>query len=832
MIKNEKINTIPYDYKNVPIPGGGFVTGFVFHPTKGNILYARTDIGGCYRFDFDKKLWIPLVDEANNNDLSATFPLSIAINKSKPEEFYIACGDGEHGRLSISKDYGESFTNLDIPSPIHGNYPGRGTGERLVIDDNNSEVIYFGSMKKGLLRSEDGGKTWSGLKVGEYNETEITFVYVDARTIIKDSIHRSKTIIVGTTGEANKRYEKIRGNSLYISNDGGESFLPLPEPEPVITEQSCIAGFVGSRCSFDGTYLYITAVSTGAYASYGFSSYACDSNHPADGRLLRFLINEDGIVSEYTDVTPMIAAIPEIQETYKVKDNNKTEILYKQHESYEKIKIGCGLGGVATTKQVPGLVVCTTIARNSGEMILISRDCGVTWSVNLHGLTTGKIEFTVPYMKPEYNGNSSLIHWLSDIKINPHNPNHAIFNTGTGVFMTFNLLDSDCKWISETYGIEETVHLNIYSPPEGKVKLIDILGDLGGFAFSDLDKPAENTFADREGNRYITCCNGDYSDLDSNYVVATPRGNWTGKTKGGVIFSTDQCKTFNLLSHPFGLSPFIDELLTEINKPNINSGWAAISPDCKTIIWSIAKRISLPANAVVYTLDAGKTWFQSKVYDISGKLLQDEMIIPKEPANLKAGGWKAYKEYIGNIIGLKVFADRVNSNIFYGFGDHSKLYVSKDGGRSFYQLPTPSGMPILNLAGIDGGNLAEIRVESNKEGVIWIAFGEGGLWKLEYHMEQNEFKAFKITKDKDVIDCQGMGKGLNDQCKALYVSGTMKGVYGIWQSLDEGKTWNQINNQKQMYGQIRGITGDPRVFGRVYVATGTRGVLYGEPCVI
>lgn len=827
MINNQNNDTSTYTYKNVPIPGGGFVTGFVFHPETENILYARTDIGGCYRFDFDNKRWIPLVDEATNNDLSATFPLSIALNKSKPEELYIACGDGEHGRLSISKDYGESFIDVEIPSPIHGNYPGRGTGERLIVDDNNPDVIYFGSMKKGLLRSIDGGSTWEQLKVGENNEMEITFVFVDSRFTVVDNTIRSKTVIVGTTGAVNKRADQIRGYSLYISKDGGESFIPMPEPEPVVTEHSCIAGFVGSRCSFDGTYLYITAVSTGPYASFGFSSYACDSNHPADGRLLRYQMNGDGDITEYVDVTPIIAAVPEIQKRDKSGKNKLA--LHRKKDTENLIKIGCGLGGVATCEKVPGLVVCTTIARNSGEMILISRDYGKTWEVNLHGLTTGHIQFTVPYMKPEYNGGSSLIHWLSDIKINPNNPNHAVFNTGTGVFMTYNLLDESCTWVSETYGIEETVHLNIYSPPSGEVKLLDILGDLGGFAFTDLDKPAENTFADREGNRYITCCNGDFSDVNPNYIVATPRGNWTGKTKGGVIFSKDQCKTFDLLKHPFGISPFIDELLTEINKPNVNSGWAAISPDCSTIIWSIAKRISLPANAVVYTRDAGKTWIRSEIYDIHGNIIQDEMIIPKEPANLKSGGWKAYKEYIGNIIGLKVFADRVNSNIFYGFGDHSKIYVSRDSGKSFYQCPTPENMPILNLAGIDGGNLAEIRVESGKEGVIWIAFGEGGLWKMVYDTNRNEFKAMKVSKDGDVIDCQGMGKGKNKDCKALYVSGTIQGIYGIWQSLDEGKTFTRINNEKQMYGQIRGITGDPRVFGRVYVATGSRGVLYGDP---
>ena len=29
------VNQIPYEYSNLPIPGGGYVTGFLFHPQRG-----------------------------------------------------------------------------------------------------------------------------------------------------------------------------------------------------------------------------------------------------------------------------------------------------------------------------------------------------------------------------------------------------------------------------------------------------------------------------------------------------------------------------------------------------------------------------------------------------------------------------------------------------------------------------------------------------------------------------------------------------------------------------------------------------------------------------
>lgn len=68
---------------------------------------------------------------------------------------------------------------------------------------------------------------------------------------------------------------------------------------------------------------------------------------------------------------------------------------------------------------------------------------------------------------------------------------------------------------------------------DGPVKVLDILGDLGGFAFEDPDTPCANSFADADGNRYITCINADFSDEHPEYVIVTPRGNWKGKSKGG-----------------------------------------------------------------------------------------------------------------------------------------------------------------------------------------------------------------------------------------------------------------------------------------------------------
>jgi hypothetical protein len=69
--------------------------------------------------------------------------------------------------------------------------------------------------------------------------------------------------------------------------------------------------------------------------------------------------------------------------------------------------------------------------------------------------------------------------------------------------------------------------------------MLDIVGDLGGFAFRTLTKPCGNSFADPWGNRYITCMNADYPETTAAPVAVTARGNWTGATTGGLIVSDD-----------------------------------------------------------------------------------------------------------------------------------------------------------------------------------------------------------------------------------------------------------------------------------------------------
>jgi xyloglucan-specific exo-beta-1,4-glucanase len=65
---------------------------------------------------------------------------------------------------------------------------------------------------------------------------------------------------------------------------------------------------------------------------------------------------------------------------------------------------------------------------------------------------------------------------------------------------------------------------------------------------------------------------------------------------------------------------------------------------------------------------------------------------------------------------------------------------------------------------------------------------------------------------------------------ALYSSAEVFGVWGIYRSDDGGIIWLRINDNQHQYALTNTtITGDPRIFGRVYFGTNGRGIIYGDP---
>jgi photosystem II stability/assembly factor-like uncharacterized protein len=65
----------------------------------------------------------------------------------------------------------------------------------------------------------------------------------------------------------------------------------------------------------------------------------------------------------------------------------------------------------------------------------------------------------------------------------------------------------------------------------------------------------------------------------------------------------------------------------------------------------------------------------------------------------------------------------------------------------------------------------------------------------------------------------------------MYLRGRIAGQAGFFRSDDGGTTWVRINDEQHQFGGANRpmIIGDPRVYGRVYLTTGGRGIIRGDP---
>lgn len=126
------VNSVSYEWKSVPIVGGGFVDGIVFHPEAPGVRYCRTDMGGAYRWDAASNQWTPLLDWISLDESNLQGVESIAIDPQNPQNVYIACGtytSSSNGAILCSYDGGRTFARVDVPFTMGGNENGRGNGD-------------------------------------------------------------------------------------------------------------------------------------------------------------------------------------------------------------------------------------------------------------------------------------------------------------------------------------------------------------------------------------------------------------------------------------------------------------------------------------------------------------------------------------------------------------------------------------------------------------------------------------------------------------------------------------------------------------------------------
>jgi hypothetical protein len=429
-------NDGPYDWKSVPYGGGGFIDGFVFHPRERGLLYARTDIGGAYRFDPATDSWIPLLDQLTKSQTDLSGVLSLALDPNDPDRVYVAGGlyldpSARNGALLASADRGATWQINELPIRLGGNSPGRGSGERLQVDPDNGDILYLGTSQDGLMVSTDRGRSFASLG---FEPRHVSLVLVDPRSGRKGK--GSQVLWVGSHDKP----------GLYVSRDAGRSF----EHEAATPAQAPQHAVLGN----DGT-LYV------AFAT-GDGRIACNPSYAKRGSVWKRSTS-----GKWTDITP---------------------------EDPAKDPHGFGYSGIDVDRQVPGRLVVSTIERwSAGDDVFVSTDDGAHWrSVGAHSHHDAS---AYPWLVNYMRGEDKMGHWLADVKLDPFDGERAIYGTGYGLWLTKNLgaahKGGTVQWDFAVRNLEETATLEIRSP-SGGATLLGAMGDVSGAAWDDVAKTPRN----------------------------------------------------------------------------------------------------------------------------------------------------------------------------------------------------------------------------------------------------------------------------------------------------------------------------------------------------
>ncbi|MFV0285074.1 MAG: carbohydrate-binding protein [Demequina sp.] len=458
-----------YDWSNAAISGGGYVPGIIYSQTEPGLVYARTDIGGTYRLDRATDTWVPLLDHVGWDDWNRLGVLSLATDPVDTHRVYAATGmytnewDPDNGAILRSDDYGETWEATELPFKVGGNMPGRGIGERLVVDPADNDVLYYGAESgNGLWRSTDAGVTFSQVEsfpnVGDFIPDAGS-----GNSYLEQNLGVLWTAFDADSAEAGPSQTLITAvadvdDPLYRSDDGGETWTPIANAP---------TGYIAHHGVIDqaSRSLYLTTSNTsGPYDG-------------SDGEVWRYDLDSGA----WTDITPQARPVGG----------------------------DFGFGGLTVDRSDPDtLMVVSQIQWWPDVLIFRSTDRGETWSAIWDYDDSKGGEFS-----SRYDQDISAVPWLrfgkevgepqmwaeptpklgwmvSALEIDPFNSDELMYGTGATIYRSGNLTDWDLDGgvidiAPSAQGIEETAIQDLVAPT-GDVDLVSAMLDLGGFVHEDI----------------------------------------------------------------------------------------------------------------------------------------------------------------------------------------------------------------------------------------------------------------------------------------------------------------------------------------------------------
>ena len=373
--------SLSYRWGNVAIGGGGYVTGITYNPTEEGLMYARTDMGGAYRWKSGDNQWVCITDHlggVNSDSWNLNGVESLATDPVEPNRVYMSCGTymGQPGAILCSDDYGNNWKQVDIGVTFGANNSGRGAGERMMVDPKHNSTVYLGTRSDGLWRSKDYGANWEQVSSfpvkGNYSQEGISMgiLWVEFDPV---------------SGDIYVCAAMKDGQCIYTSSDQGESWEALPANEK-------------------GMYPTQAGISSNGYLYLSYSDTCGPNTSCKNGKVYRWSLAD----KKYEDITPQVG------------DNHYG-----------------GYGGVSIDAKDPDTVVVSSLCfwDGKGENLYRTTDGGKTWKA-LYDESGSHYQMDVTDAQWLNWGREQpqTGWWVSDIEINPFNSDEVTYGTGATVY--------------------------------------------------------------------------------------------------------------------------------------------------------------------------------------------------------------------------------------------------------------------------------------------------------------------------------------------------------------------------------------------------------------
>jgi xyloglucan-specific exo-beta-1,4-glucanase len=770
------------NWQNVSTNGMGYVDGLFINPTS-NTKYVRTDVGGIFKFNDAAQRWVNITDNQislNQSGISGVESFAFDKNTSGASQvIYALCGNGVNSYIMKSVNDGNSWTiNQGWNSTaikVFGNGDWRCSGEKLAVDPNNSNVVYTGTRFDGLYKTTDAAQQWN--KVTSFTETGgngglgtkggLTFVVFDP----------SSTTTVNNQTVTKNIYVGLIDRGVYRSNDGGNTWAYLDNGFDT-------AVYNPVRATFNNNRLIVATMKDAE--QYG-------------GEIWQFTPDANSTTGTWVNKTPGL-------------QNNYDCPVYGRYP-FNAVAVK---PGTANT-------VYLAIRGNTPRKIFYTENFDAAfpnWKIltmdgsgGYGGACAAQYQ-PANFTTPASWVNTSGYDWVGDIAFDAVNNNKLWLTSGNGVMKVEDITASPAL-ITSTGSMKDLeilcVNAMVSPPAPNTIPLITASMDVFGIRYTDLNSGAAVKLDNSFGLEAAVSLGYSFKNPNTLVAVGQDYNNPVGINR--VIKSTDGGVNWQSI---YNTPPTCTDAAW--------GGNIAISAtNTNNIVWvpsSLSYRGAACASPVKnfprFSTNGGASWqFCNNINFADGNFpfLQNSVFA----------------------IGKSLESDKVNGNKFYyyampGYTFNTQLWRTTDAGANWI-LMSAGAMPITGSG--------QLKANPYTEDDIWFAPFNNyirdndpnpQLRKLFHSTDGGTTWATLTATDEVYAFGFGM-KPNNGNNAQLIVYGKRNNVESIYLSNDLGNTFTDLGTLNIPKGIIGNIEGDMKVPGRIYAATGCRGIWYGDASI-